>query len=111
MKDKLIGAIQKLNNIIILSSNAYIFYNIYLIKKVYFRCGIMKITPKQEEILIRISKPVILVKLGLSEKFLRIILYARKTALGIGIMKPSTIIAILVIKLYLGHKRADNRIA
>ena len=59
----------------------------------------------------KISKPVILVKLGLSEKFLRTMLYTRKIALGIGIIKILKIIAILTIKLYLGHKRLDNRIA
>ena len=83
----------------------------YLIKKVYFGYGIIKIIPKQEEILMRISEPVILVKLELNKKFPRIILYTRKIALGIEIMKLSTIIVLLVIKLYLEHKRADDRIA
>ena len=52
-----------------------------------------------------------MVKLGLSEKFLRKILYTRKIALGIELMKSSTIIAILIIKLYLWHKRLEDRIA
>ena len=50
------------------------------------------------------SKKVILRKLGLSEWFPRDVLYLRKTALGVGIIKPSTIIDILALKLYVGHK-------
>ena len=44
-------------------------------------------------------------------KFLRSILYTRKTAIGIGIMNPSTIIDTLVLKLYIGYKRQKSRIA
>ena len=44
-------------------------------------------------------------------KFLISILYTRKTVIGIGIMKPSTIIDTLVLKLYMGHKRQKSRIA
>ena len=58
-----------------------------------------------------ISEPVLLKKLGLSEKFPREILYARKSALGVGLLKPSTIITILTLKLYLEHMRNDDRIA
>ena len=53
----------------------------------------------------------ILRKLGLSTKFPREVLYSRKSAMGIGLLKPSTIIAILAMKLYIGHKRANDRIA
>jgi len=56
-------------------------------------------------------KKTILNKLGLSKKFLRDILYARKSALGIGLLKPTTIIAILAAKLYVGHMRKNNRIS
>ena len=76
-----------------------------LTKKVYFGCRIIKLIPKQEEILMKIYKLVLLVKLDLSKKFPRNILYTRKIALEVGIMKPSIIIAVLAIKLYLGYKR------
>ena len=59
----------------------------------------------------KIYEPVLLVKLGLSEKFPRRMLHARKLALDVEIIKPSTIIAILAIKFYLGHKRSKDRIA
>ena len=39
------------------------------------------------------------------------ILYIRRTALGIELIKPSTIVEILALKLYISNKRAKNRIA
>ena len=71
----------------------------------------MSITRKQENEFRSIYKTVILKKLGLSMKFPRYILYARKSALEIGILKPSTIIDTLSLKLYLGHKRRYSRIS
>ena len=41
---------------------------------------------------------------------LREVLYARKTALGVGIVAPSTAIDTLALKLYVRNKRAKNRI-
>ena len=63
-----------------------------------------------ESILKKIYEPVILRKLGLSENFPRSVLYSRKTALGIGLLAPATIIDVLALKLYFGHKRANDRI-
>ena len=83
----------------------------YLIKQVYFGCGIISITPAQEKILMQISKAILLKKLGLSKKFPKKILYSRKSELGVGIMKPTTMITILALKLYLGHKRNEDRIS
>jgi len=34
----------------------------------------------------------------------------RKTALGVGLIKPSIMIAILALKLYLGNKRMKNSV-
>ena len=47
-------------------------------------------------------------KLRLSRKFPRLILYSRKSALGVGIIKPSTIIDMLKAKQYIGHKRMNS---
>ena len=71
----------------------------------------MYLTPKQEKILQDISEKTILRKLGLSEKFLREVLYSRKSALGICLIKLSTIIVILALKLCIGYKRTSNRIS
>ena len=58
-----------------------------------------------------IYKPVILRKLGLSSNFPRSVLYSRKTALGVGLMAPRTIIDGLAMKLYVGHQRSEDRIS
>ena len=59
----------------------------------------------------KICKLVILKKFGLSEKFPCEILYTRKSALGVGLIAPRTIIDILALKLYIRNKRADNRVS
>jgi len=80
----------------------------YLTKKVYFGCGIITLMPSQEKILMQISESILLQKIGLSKKFLRKMLHARKSVLG-GLLKLSTILAILSLKLYLEHVRAEDR--
>ena len=104
-------AIAKLQNIVIASPLIYIFFNQYLIKSVYFSCGVIYINKVQKKELMKIYEVPILKKIGLSAKFPRQILYARKAALGVGIMKPSTIINTLAIKLYIGHQRKKSRLA
>jgi hypothetical protein len=59
----------------------------------------------------KIHKSILLSKLGHSKKFPRRILYVRKLALGIGIMRPNTIIDILALKLYFRHKCVETRIS
>ena len=98
MVHKMKQAIAKLKNTTITILVVYIYYNMYLLTKVYFRCGIMKITDKQEEYLMKIYEPTILKKLGFSVKFPHNILYAWKLALGIGIIKSSTVIKTLALK-------------
>jgi len=108
MRNKLRNAIDKLNNTVIYPQLTYIFYNAYLIKSVYFGIGIICLTPNQELELMRIYEPTILRKLNLSSKLPRRILYTRKLSLGIGIMKPSTIIDTLKAKLYLENVRKEG---
>ena len=105
MKRKLQISITKLVNTDINPYQAALYYNAYMIKSVYFGCGIVDLSEKQEIALQQIYKEPLLVKLGLSRKFPRDVLYSRKSALGIGIMKPSTIIDTLKAKLYLGNVR------
>jgi len=111
MKEKMIEAVFKLKNTKIVVPTAHLYYNMYLIKKVYFGCRIVHLTEQQEGVLKRICEPVLLKKLGLSENFPRSVLYSRKTALGVGLLAPRIIIDALALKLYLGHKRANDRIA
>ena len=111
MKEKMCRAMSRLKGTSISIANAYVFFNMYLIKQVYFGCGIIELLPAQEKILLHICESTLLKKLRLSEKFPRRILYARKSELGVGILKPTTMIAILALKLYLGHKRNKDRIS
>ena len=84
---------------------AYIYFNMYMIKSVFFGCGVIELNSREEEELKRIYEEPLLIKLGLGRKFPRIVLYKRKSALGIGLMKPSTVIAILKLKSYIGNRR------
>ena len=86
----------------------YVYYNIYLIKAVYFGCGIIQLTPNEEKILKAIYEEPILIKLGYSKKFPRRVLYMRKNVLGIGLLRPKTIMKILALKLYIGYKRVNT---
>ena len=78
-------ALCKLKSMPLSIANAYMYYNMYLMRKVYFGCGIITLMPNQEKILMKISKSILLRKMGLSKKFLRKMLYTRKSALGIGL--------------------------
>ena len=51
IKEKMRIAMGKLKNTPMNIANRYIFYNMYLIKQVYFGCGVISLMPKQEEIL------------------------------------------------------------
>ena len=105
MRKKLYISITKMMNTDVNAYQAAVYYNVYMIKSVFFGCGIIELNEQQERELRRIYKEPLLLKLGLSRKFPRDVLYSRKSALGVGIMKPSTIIDILKAKLYLGNAR------
>ena len=111
MVNKMKEAIGKLKNTVIFVSTASMYYNMYLCKKVYFGSGVFTLNEKQEDILKKIYEPVILKKMGLSEKFPRSALYSRKTALGVGLMAPNTIMNALALKLYLGHNRSNSALS
>ena len=103
MVNKMKEAVRKLNNTEMVTITVSMYYNIYLIKNVYYSCRILSISQKQEEILKKICKPVILRKLRLSIKFLINVLHTRKLVLEVGLMSLSTIIDILLFKLYISH--------
>ena len=111
MKDKMRCAIAKLQNTAIDLPLTYIFFNQYLIKSIYFGCSVIYLNKTQEKELMKIYEESILKKIGLSAKFPRQILYARKSALGVGIMRPSTIVNTLAIKLYIRHQQKKSRLA
>ena len=110
MVEKIKDAIYKLRKVEIAAPIAYLYYNAYLMKNVYFRSGVMSLTEKQEITLKQIYGPVLLMKMNLSEKFSRSVLYSRKIVLGIGLMAPKTIIDVLLLKLYLGNQRLNQKV-
>ena len=104
-------SVAKIKRIEIYPSTVYIFFSMYLCRKVFFSCRIINMNNTQEKELMRIYEPIILKKIGLGEKFPRLCLYSRRSALGIGLLKPTTILAILALKLYVGHKRLNTKIS
>ena len=80
------------------SYQALVYFNIYMIKSIFFGCGVIELNPKEVKKLKQIYEELMLIKLGFSKKFPRIALYTRKSALGVGIIKPETTIAILKLK-------------
>ena len=110
MKEKMMEAMRKLKNATMVISTASMHSNMCLIKNVYFRCGIMSLTPQQEKTLKKMCEPIILKKLGLSQNFSRAALHSRKSALGVGLLTPRTIADELSLKFHLGQRRAEDRI-
>ena len=53
---------------------------------------------------------MLLRKLGLSKNFPRHLLHSRKTVLGIGLLGPRTIVDVLALKLFFGHKRMNDKV-
>ena len=84
------------------------FFNAYLMKIVYFGYGIVEINERQEKYLQSLYETIILNKLMLSKKFPRRILHVRRNTIGIGFIRPKTVINALATKLYIGHQQANT---
>ena len=108
MRRKIYESVTKFINLDINSFQVSVYFNVYMITSVFFGYGVITLIKKEEKELQRIYKEPILVKMGLSRKFLWTILYTRKSILGIGLMKPSTIIDILKLKLYIRNKQKEG---
>ena len=106
MKEIIIEAAFKLKNTEILVPIVHLYYDMHLIKKVYFGCRVLYLLEQQECVLKKIYWPVILWKLKLSKNFSRSVLHTRKTALGAGVLSPETIVHALAMKLHFSHKQA-----
>ena len=81
------------------------FFHTYLIKKVFFGCGIFNLSEKQERILESIYETPILRKMGLSIKFPRTLMYVSTEKMGLGLLRPKTIMNQLQTKMLVGHCR------
>ena len=95
---------KKLMNTIIILYQACMYFNMYMLKSIFFGGGIMQISEKQCDELEKTHEVLILVKLQLSKTFPRKLMYARKSFLGLGLLPPETILAIQIIKLYIRYR-------
>ena len=89
---------------------AHIYFNIYLLRSVFFRCGVFEITQNQDKELKKIYKAPLLHKLNLGEKFLRKLLYARWNLIRVEIIQPNTAIAMNKMRLYLDNTRLNSNV-
>ena len=105
MSKKLHGSITKLMTVALNLYQAAIYFNVCVITSVFLGSGIVCITVEQEKELKGMCEEPILMKLGLSKKFPRAVLFSRKSALGVGLMEPHTIIDVLKLKLFIGNMR------
>ena len=67
-----------------------------------------RINEAHENEIIRMIKPVMLIKLGFSVNFPQDMMRILKEILGLGLFLPSTMIVIQVLRLYLGNKRIKS---
>ena len=111
MVNKMKDAIGLLKITTIATSAASMHYDMHLTKKVHYGGVIFHIDDSQERMLKSIFESVILNKMGLSIKFPRKVLHARKSALGVGLMAPKTIMSVLAIKLCVSHQRGETRVS
>ena len=83
---KLIESTKKLMVMQMNSYQAHIYFNIYIIRSTYFGYRILELSKNQEKELRLICKGPLLKKLGLGEKFPRLLSHIRKSAGGVGLL-------------------------
>ena len=89
-------------------SEVHVYFHAYLIKSVFFGTGVVTLSEAQEASLCRIYEAPILQKLGYSVKFPRDLMYAPVKAMGLGFLRPTTIITQLKAKLLVGNARIQS---
>lgn len=100
MRRKLVESIKKLMRTQIETYQVHAFFNTYMLKSVFFGCGVVRLSQMEELELKRIHDTPILKKLGLSIKLPCEVMYMRKTALGLGLIEPNVVLTILTLKQY-----------
>ena len=86
-----------------------VYYNIYLINIVFFRCRVVSIAKAQEVELRKMHEIILLIKIEWSRNFPRNALCSRKSALVIGLHKLNTTIEAMKLKLCVeNEKRIEN---
>ena len=108
MRRKLNESVRKLMNSELKTWQVHIYFNIYLVKSVFFGCGIVELNERELHEMERICEKPILRKLHLSEKFPRRMMCVDKKSLGLGLMRPKTIMSMLKLKQCFGNMRLLN---
>ena len=86
------------------SYQAYVYFNMYILKSVFFSCAVVHLTNKQIVELKRIYEVPLLRKLQLSTRFPKELLYIQKLRLRVGLLAPETVLVILKLKVHIGYK-------
>ena len=105
--------IKSMKELIVIQMNPYqahIYINIHMIRSAYFGHGILELNKKQEKELRLIYEELLLKKLGLGEKFLRLLLCVRKLAGRVRLLQLKTIVGMMVIKQHITNNRMKNRV-
>ena len=97
MKQKMSQSIAKIMNTNMNAYQTHIYFNMYLVKSIFFRSGIISLNEKQLRILEKMYKVPILKKLGLGKTFPRYLLYTVKSALSLGLIWPKTVLAMTML--------------
>ena len=111
MKTKMMDALKKLMVTSVLPHHVHVFYHTYLIKSVYFGCGVIYLTDAQEKELCALQEIPLLRKLRLSTKFPRALMYVNRNSFRLGFLRPKTIIDQLKSKMLVGHTRIRSETA
>ena len=86
IKEKLLESITKLMRTEVNAFQAFIYFNMYMIRSIYFGVGVMNITKSQEVELKNIYEGPLLQKLQLGEKFPCKLLYAPWNSMEVGLL-------------------------
>jgi len=86
MRKKLNQSITKIINMDINSFQACVYFNMYMIRSVFFGCRIIDLSVTQDNEIKRIYELPIAKKLQLGEKFPSTVLYSQRSALGVGLV-------------------------
>ena len=105
MKQKLHMLIAKLISTNANSCQAVVSYHVFILRLVFFRYDAINLNHKEEKELIKQREELLLIKLGLGSKHPRKALHDRKGALRISLIKPTTIAAMMKLKLDARNKR------
>ena len=104
----MVNSVKKLITTELSAYQTYIYFNMYLLRSVFFRCEVVKISEKQEKDLKKMYEIPLLTKLKLGEKFPRKVLYVRRIAMRVGLIQPCIAIVIVTLQLYFGNIRIES---